>query len=89
MDDPLASLRQRLEETTEWPVIYMYKFIIKDSGQKLIQVKKLFKDSAEISVKKSSGGKYISVTAKEFAANSEEVISKYTEAHALGDIIAL
>lgn len=90
MDDNFfAKLRKQLEESTEWPTVYMFKFIIPADNKKLALVESLFSAQATITTRLSNQGKYISVTGKVVMLNAEEVIVKYKKAAKIDGLIAL
>ncbi len=85
----LKSLELKLNETTEWPSVYMFKFIIPAENRKIALVESLFEEEAQIFTKESSGGKYISITIKIVMLNALEVIEKYRSAASIDGLIAL
>ena len=85
----LASLERKLNETTQWPSVYMFKFIIPADNQKIALVESMFGSEAQIFTKESSGGKYISITSKVVMLNAIEVIDKYRNAAKIEGLIAL
>lgn len=83
-------LKEQLDETTEFPSDYLYKFIVSSEGNKVQEVQDLFNNrGAVINTKKSRTGKYISVSIVINLASSEEVISYYKEAEKIEGIISL
>jgi putative lipoic acid-binding regulatory protein len=85
----LKSLHAKLDETTEWPSVYMFKFIIPADNRRIAMVEALFSPEAKISTKESSGGKYISITGKVVMLNALEIIEKYRKAAEIEGLIAL
>lgn len=85
----LKSLQKKLDETTEWPSVYMFKFIIPADNRRIAMVEALFSAEANITSKESSGGKYISITGKVVMLNALEVIEKYRSAAKIEGLIAL
>lgn len=80
------SFLEKLEGTHQFPGSYTFKFIVKPEHQKAVE--ELVAD-AEISLKNSSGNKYISVTISSEMNTSEEVVAIYKRAHKIEGIIAL
>ncbi|UZO82694.1 DUF493 domain-containing protein [Aquimarina sp. ERC-38] len=73
-------LRSQLEETSEWPSLYLYKFIVPSKDDKIAKVESIFDNlGAVITTKKSKNGKYTSVSIKVRMENPDKVISKYKE----------
>ena len=85
----LKSLQAKLDETTEWPSVYMFKFIIPADNRRIALVEALFSPETKISTKESSGGKYISITGKVVMLNALEIIEKYRKAAEIEGLIAL
>ncbi len=89
-DSFYKKLKTQLEETTNFPSDYLYKFIVSSEGNKVDQVQDLFNNKgAVINTKKSKTGKYISVSIVINLASSEEVISYYKQAEKIEGIISL
>jgi hypothetical protein len=73
-------LRQQLIDTSLWPSIYLYKFIVKTDKEKIIQIEELFNNmGAVINTVKSKNGNYTSVSVNVKMKNPEAVIAKYRE----------
>ena len=85
----LKSLELKLNETTQWPSVYMFKFIVDADNRKIAMVEAIFEEEAQIFTKESSGGKYISITIKLVMLNALEVISIYRSAAKIEGLIAL
>jgi len=85
----LKSLELKLDETTEWPSVYMFKFIIPAENRKIALTEALFEEEAQIFTKESRGGKYISITTKIVMLNALEVIEIYRRAAKIEGLIAL
>lgn len=85
-----AKLKTQLEETTQFPALYMYKFIVPSSEEKIKQVHQIFDNiGAVIDTKKSSKGTYTSVTITVNMKSADAIIDKYKEASAVEGIISL
>lgn len=85
-----AKLKTQLEETTEFPALYMYKFIVPSSDEKIKEVHQIFDNlGAIIDTKKSSKGTYTSVTITANMKSADAVIEKYKEASTIEGIISL
>jgi uncharacterized protein len=85
----LDSLREKLDNHKNWPMSYMFKFIVPAQNDKIAQVEALFNNNALISRKESRFGKYISITAKQIMSNSEHIIDIYRRASKIENIVAL
>lgn len=82
----IESFREKLEAVSEWPSLYMFKFIVE--AEKQDQIKDIFKNH-EVVVKPSSKGKYVSLTIKMLANSAEQIIEKYIETNEVEGVIAL
>ncbi|GAA0759629.1 MULTISPECIES: DUF493 family protein [Psychroflexus] len=80
-DEFYKTLRKRLKKTSDWPAPYLYKFIVPSSDQKnLDQLIAIFDNlGAVISTKKSSKGKYTSVSINVTLKSPDIVIEKYKQ----------
>lgn len=87
-DKKIAEFRKKLEETTEWPSVYMFKFIIPSDNDKLAEIESLFntKESSVV-VRESSRGTYLSITAKEMMLNADSVVERYIAASKVEGLI--
>lgn len=88
-DKDLESLKAKLIETTAFPTVYMFKFIVEADNRKIALVENLFDEEAEILTKQSGSGKYISITGKQVAMNVEEIIEVYKKAAQIQGIMFL
>ncbi len=88
-EDPYSGLNEKLKALS-WPSVYMFKFIVPADNQKLAQVENLFHaHEAQIEIRSSSKGNYISITARELMISAESVIERYKEAAAIEGLISL
>jgi uncharacterized protein len=87
--DIFNSLKEKLEYYKEWPVLYMFKFIVPSDMQKVARVEALFADTATIYRKESKNGKFISITAKQNMYMPEQIIDIYKQAAKIEKIMAL
>lgn len=75
-----AKLKKQLEETTEWPSEYLYKFIVPSSNKKIAEIEAIFDCmGAVIETKQSKKGKYTSISINVQMEDPDTVISKYKE----------
>ena len=88
-EDFYGNLKQKLEQQTEFPHIYMFKFIIPSDNKKLALAEALFGEAAQITTRQSSSNKFISITAKEMMLNADEIIAIYKNAEKIEGIISL
>ncbi|WP_439131289.1 DUF493 family protein [Polaribacter sp.] len=85
-----VKLKGQLEDTTDFPSDYMYKFIVPTDGNQLDEVQSVFDNKgAVIKTKKSKTGKYISITIVLKLKNADEVIEYYKKVEQIKGIISL
>ena len=89
-----AGFYKRLEETlkndTTWPAVYLYKFIVPTSPEKIAEIKTIFNDTnAEISSRDSSKGTYTSISINVMMKSPAAVIEKYKKVSKVEGVISL
>ena len=83
-------LHSQLEEDTQWPSPYLYKFIVPASNEKIAEIERIFDNTgATIQTRDSSKGNYSSVSIKVTMASPEAVIEKYQEVSKVEGVISL
>lgn len=83
-------LKVQLEDTTNFPSDYMYKFIVPATGNQVKQVQDIFDNTgAVINTKKSKTGKYVSVSIVLNLESAHEVIHYYRKVEVIEGIISL
>jgi len=83
-------LKQQLTETSTWPALYLYKFIVPSSLEKIAEIEKVFDNTnAVFATRDSSKGKYSSVTIKVTMKSPDEVVEKYMEVSKVEGVISL
>jgi hypothetical protein len=88
MEDPYLSLRKQLDQE-EWPNVYMFKFIVPNTSEKVALTMELFNNESDITMHESSTGKFISITAKELMLDVDSIIKIYEEATKIKGLMAL
>jgi putative lipoic acid-binding regulatory protein len=85
-----TKLKVQLEDTTEFPADYMYKFIVPSSENQVKEVQDLFNNKgAVIKTKKSKTGKYISLSVVLKIESADKVIEYYKKVENIKGIISL
>lgn len=83
-------LREQLLGDTEWPALYLYKFVVPASNEKIAEIRAVFDNTdANITTRDSSGGKYTSVSIKVTMVSPDAVIEKYLEVSKVEGVISL
>lgn len=73
-------LRSQLYDTSMWPTVYLYKFIVPTNDVKIEGIEIIFDNmGAVIKTKKSRNGKYTSVSVNVRMDSPDAVIDKYKE----------
>ena len=88
-ENPFSGLLEKLKQQKNWPIVYLFKFIIPNDNQKLAQTQQLFGAEAQVTINKSRTGKYLSISAKEMMITPEEVIDRYMRATKIEGLISL
>ncbi len=89
MEEKWKALEEKLAEQ-EWPAVYMFKFIVPADNQRIAQVEKLFNTSeAEVTMRTSKKGNFVSITAKEMMMSPQKVIERYKMAGGIEGLISL
>ena len=87
-DEQFEKLREQLNKEVNWPLIYMFKFIIPAENRQIALVESKFSDEAVITQKESTNGKYISITIKEVMLTADAIIDKYKEMDGIEGLMA-
>lgn len=89
-DEFYSRLKTQLEESTQWPSLYLYKFIILTDAEKIKMVHTVFNNTgAVIDSKLSKNGKYTSLSIQVNLKNPDAVIAKYKEVGEIEGVISL
>ena len=83
-------LREELNNTSDWPCEYLYKFIVPTNPKKIEDVENAFDNiGAVIKTKQSKNAKYTSISINVMMESPEHVIEKYIEVSSVEGIISL
>jgi putative lipoic acid-binding regulatory protein len=88
MEIDFSSLEAKLA-LSEWPAVYLFKFIVPNESENVALVTALFDESSDIVMHPSKNGKYMSVSAKEMMLDVDSIINKYKKASTIKGIISL
>ena len=81
-----AAFKDKLESAGQFPMLYMFKFIVPNGKETEIGL--LFPKN-EIALKPSSGGKYVSATIKAMMDSADQIIDIYQKASEIEGVISL
>lgn len=83
-------LREELQNTSEWPSEYLFKFIVPTEPKKIEEVENAFDNlGAVIQTNQSKTGKYTSVSVNVTMASPDDVVQKYIDVSSIEGIISL
>lgn len=83
-------LREELANTSLWPSIYLYKFIVPTDVEKIKFVEEAFNNmGAVINTIQSKNGNFTSISVNVKMNNPDHVIEKYLEVSVVEGIISL
>ncbi|UKN02671.1 DUF493 domain-containing protein [Paracrocinitomix mangrovi] len=88
MSDRYDKLRELFEDQS-FPLVYPFKFIIKKDQDKMIHIKRIFDETAEISIRESKNGNYSSITIKQMMLSTDDIINRYKLMEEIEGIISL
>jgi len=86
MNDQYSTLKEQLDKTHAWPVLYTFKFIVPSQQEQALR--NLF-PMHSISERSSQKGKYTAFTIQMMMPSSEAVIEVYKKVSAIEGIISL
>lgn len=85
-----AKFKERLNDTTEFPSDFMYKFILPTSLKKMAELQQIFDGTCpNFLTRESKNGNYTSVTVTVFVLDADQVIHYYQKAAEIEGIILL
>lgn len=83
-------LKIKLEASTKFPTVYLYKFIVPTTDEHIGAVKKVFDGTvSKIDLKASKNNKYTSISIKMNASGVDEILEKYKEVGKIKGVISL
>lgn len=88
MSDKFDNLKAQLE-LQEWPMVYLFKFIMPNDSEVIAKVTALFDEGADLKYSNSKTGKYVSLSVKEMMLDVDSVIEKYINASEFKGVISL
>jgi len=81
-----VAFKEKLESVGQFPMLYMFKFIVPMGREN--EIGALF-PKQEMTLKASSGGKYVSTTIQMMAESADHVIRIYEKASKIKGVISL
>lgn len=72
--DKYSKLRQLLEDKTDWPSMYMFKFIVPNKDGNVDRVIAMLPSEGQITFKHTENLKYVSVTCTVLMPDADQII---------------
>ena len=89
-DDFYKRLEKQLSDSSVWPSLYKFKFILKSDSVEITNLKNMFEDiDANISSNLSSSKNFTSITVTAKMQSANDIIKKYKLASEIKGIISL
>ena len=89
-DDFYKRLEKQLSDSSVWPSLYKFKFILKSDSVEITNLKNMFDDiDANISSNLSSSKNFTSITVTAKMQSANDIINKYKLASEIEGIISL
>ncbi|MDA3893328.1 MAG: DUF493 family protein [Salinivirgaceae bacterium] len=82
-------LRELLNENKQWPMLYMFKFIVPNSDNKVNIVTSMMPEDGDISYKHTKNLKYISITCKVLMKSAASIIELNEKVGTIEGVISL
>ncbi|MGS0747325.1 DUF493 family protein [Halpernia sp. GG3] len=85
-----ASLKEKLEQTHDFPEDYLYKFIVTNDQAKLTEIYRVF-DGTNFTMtnRDSKNGKYTAISINAFVLDADQVIKIYKEVGVIDGVMML
>jgi len=88
MSDHANRLKELLDKEN-YPLVYLFKFIIKNDPDKIVDIKRCFDETAEFETNPSRNGNYISVSIKQMMMSSDDILNRYERVSKIKNVIVL
>jgi len=83
-------LREQLEESTDWPSNYLFKFILPSDDEKKANLRSIFANhSVQITERNSSKNNYVSISIEGVFSTPDQIITKYKAVAHIEGVIQL
>lgn len=83
------NLLELLSENKEWPLKYMFKFVVKNEDKLIEEVKKQLPINGTVSYKESKGSKYVSITCIADMPSAQSIVAITEKIGSMDGIISL
>ena len=82
-------LLELLSENKNWPLKYMFKFIVENEGGKVDQIVSLLPNNGQLTFNHTENLKYVSVTCVAQMNSAEDIVEITSKAGEIKGVIAL
>ena len=89
MNTDIEKLRELLAGQERWPMLYYFKFIVRNHPEKLNKVIELFADPSAITYNTSKDINFIGVSCKQWMPDPQSIMAIYEKASVVDGLIAL
>ena len=84
-----AKLKELLAQNKKWPMLYMFKFIVPNEGNKVKQVVELLPKHGNVTYKHTKNLKYVSVTCKVSMKSANAIIDVTSKVASIEGVMSL
>ncbi|MCT4590328.1 MAG: DUF493 domain-containing protein [Carboxylicivirga sp.] len=84
-----TKLKELLAQNKKWPMLYMFKFIVPNEGDKVKQVVDLLPKHGNVSYNHTKNLKYVSVTCKVSMKSANAIIEVTSKIAAIKGVMSL
>lgn len=88
MEERQHRLKELLDKEN-YPLLYLFKFIIRQDHDKMVAIKRCFDETAQFEIHPSKNGNYISINIRQIMLNSDDVLQRYERVAQIKDVIVL
>ncbi|MDL1914291.1 MAG: DUF493 domain-containing protein [Bergeyella sp.] len=89
-DEFYASLKEKLDETHDFPENYLFKFILPNNTSKFSEIYRIFDGiKTTFTNRESKNAKYTSLSVNAFVIDADQVIKIYKEVSLVKEVIVL
>lgn len=87
--DKANKLLELLEKNEEWPLRYMFKFIVPNEENIVEKVKKELPKSERLTVNVSKNGKYAAITCVAFMLSAQQIVDITAKVNSIDGVLSL
>lgn len=88
-NEDITRFREKLNETTEWPSSYMFKFVVPNQDGKVDKVKDILSPYGIITFKNTKNLKFVSITCISQMPDADQIIDITVQITSIEGVMAL